>query len=116
MIGNIIKEYLVGLGVKIDKPGFQAAETSIKSTGQTIRTETTAWSRDFTQAAGLISAAVGTCAKSVTEASAIITTSIAGTTTAIAGLMKTTANQDLEMEKFSRRVCTSPCSTSFTRP
>ena len=86
MIGEMIKEYLVGLGVQIDKPGFAEMDSTIKTTTNVIETATGAWAANFVKASG------------------IIVTAIASVTTAVAGLMKSTAQQDLEMEKFARRM------------
>lgn len=89
MIGEMIKEYLVGLGVKVDKPGFQELDGTIKTASNTIETATGAWTKNFV------------------EASAVISTSLAGITTAIGGVMKAAASQDLEMEKLARRMMVS---------
>lgn len=86
MIGEMIKEYLVGLGVQIDKPGFAEMDSTIKTTTNVIETATGAWAANFVKASG------------------IIVTAIASVSTAVAGLMKSTAQQDLEMEKFARRM------------
>lgn len=86
MIGEMIKEYLVGLGVQIDKPGFAEMDSTIKTTTNVIETATGAWAANFVKASG------------------IIVTAIASITTAVTGLMKSTAQQDLEMEKFARRM------------
>lgn len=86
MIGEIIKEYLVSLGVTIDKPGFGAMETTINRTSGTIKTASAGWAKNFVAAGG------------------IIATAIAGVTASVAGLMAATAKQDLEMEKYARRM------------
>lgn len=86
MIGEMIKEYLVGLGVQIDKPGFAEMDSTIKTTTNVIETATGAWAANFVKASG------------------IIVTAIASVSTAVAGLMKSTAQHDLEMEKFARRM------------
>lgn len=84
MIGEMIKEYLVSLGVQIDKPGFNELDTTIKTTSNTIQSATGTWATNFV------------------KAGSIIATSIASITTAIGGLMAATANQDLAMEKYAR--------------
>lgn len=86
MIGEIIKEYLVSLGVTIDKPGFGAMETTINRTSGTIQTASAGWAKNFVTAGG------------------IIATAIAGVTASVAGLMAAVAKQDLEMEKYARRM------------
>ena len=86
MVGEMIKEYLVGMGVQIDKPGFAEMDSTIKTTTNVIETATGAWAANFVKASG------------------IIVTAIASVSTAVAGLMKSTAQQDLEMEKFARRM------------
>ncbi len=89
MIGEIIQEYLVGLGVTIDKPGFQQLNATINEASSTIHTATGSWSTDFL------------------KASTIIATALASVTTAAAGVMKATAGQDLAMEKLARRMMVS---------
>ena len=84
MIGEMIKEYLVGLGVQIDKPGFNELDTTIKTTSNTIQSATGAWAANFV------------------KAGSIMATSLASITTAVGGLMVATANQDLAMEKYAR--------------
>ena len=86
MIGELIKEYLIGLGVQIDKPGFSEMNNTIQSTTTIVEKATGSWATNFIKASG------------------IITTAIASTTTAMVGLMKATAQQDLELEKFARRM------------
>lgn len=89
MIGEVIQEYLVSLGVKIDKPGFQQLNSTIGAATQTIDSATGRW------------------AKSFTTASTVIVSALAGITTASAGVMKATASQDLAMEKLARRMMVS---------
>ena len=84
MIGEVIKEYLVSLGVQIDKPGFAAVDSTINKTSNTINAATGSWSRDFIKASGIISAA------------------LAGLTTSVVGVMKATSKQDLAMDKYAR--------------
>ena len=86
MIGELIKEYLIGLGVQIDKPGFSEMNNTIQSTTTIVEKATGSWATNFIKASG------------------IITTAIASVTTAMVGLMKATAQQDLELEKFARRM------------
>ncbi len=86
MIGELIKEYLIGLGVQIDKPGFSEMNNTIQSTTTIVEKATGSWATNFIKASG------------------IITTAIASITTAMVGLMRTTAQQDLELEKFARRM------------
>lgn len=86
MIGEMIQEYLVGLGAKIDKPGFGQAEATIKSLDRTVETST------------------GHMAANFARASAMIGTAIAGVTASVFGLMKSAASQDLAMQKLSRQM------------
>lgn len=86
MIGEVIQEYLVGLGAKIDKPGFGQAEAIIKSLDRTVETST------------------GHMAANFARASAMIGTAIAGVTASVFGLMKSAASQDLAMQKLSRQM------------
>jgi len=86
MIGDVIQEYLVGLGAKIDKPGFGQAEATIKSLDRTVETST------------------GHMAANFARASAMIGTAIAGVTASVFGLMKSSASQDLAMQKLSRQM------------
>lgn len=89
MAGNLIQEYLVGLGVKIDRPGFNELNNTINTTTRTIESATSGWRREFTAAAGVVMA------------------SLAGITTAVGGLMKNVADQDLAMEKLARNMMVS---------
>lgn len=89
MAGNLIQEYLVGLGVKIDRPGFNELNNTINTTTRTIESATSGWRREFTAAAG------------------VVTASLAGITTAVGGLMKNVADQDLAMEKLARNMMVS---------
>lgn len=89
MAGNLIQEYLVGLGVKIDRPGFNELNNTINTTTRTIEAATSGWRREFTAAAG------------------VVTASLAGITTAVGGLMKNVADQDLAMEKLARNMMVS---------
>lgn len=89
MAGNLIQEYLVGLGVKIDRPGFNELNNTINTTTRTIESATSGWRREFTTAAG------------------VVTASLAGITTAVGGLMKNVAGQDLAMEKLARNMMVS---------
>lgn len=89
MPGNMIQEYLVGLGVKIDRPGFNELNNTINATTRTVESATSGWRREFVAAAGVVSA------------------SLAGITTAVGGLMKNVAQQDLAMEKLARNMMVS---------
>ena len=89
MIGDVIQEYLVRLGVDIDKPAFNEINKTINTTTSTIEAATGRWSKDFIKASGLI------------------TMALAGITTAVAGVMKAAASQDLAMEKLSRQMMVS---------
>ncbi len=89
MLENIIQEYLVGLGVKIDRSGFNELQSTIGSATKTIESATRSWRKDFVEAAG------------------IVVTALAGITTAVAGTIKATANQDLAMEKLARNMMVS---------
>lgn len=89
MVGELIKEYLVGLGVRIDKPGFKEMESTINQTSSTIASAAGSWSKNFVTASG------------------IIATAIAGVTASIAGLMTAAAKQDLAMEKYARNMLVS---------
>ncbi|MGP1470058.1 MAG: glucosaminidase domain-containing protein [Schwartzia sp. (in: firmicutes)] len=86
MIREMIQEYLVGLGVEIDKPGFERMDGTLKKTEQTVSQVTGAWMKNFTVAGTVIGGA------------------IAAVTTAAAGLITSAAKQDLELEKLSRRM------------
>ncbi|AEC00281.1 phage tail tip lysozyme [Selenomonas sputigena] len=89
MIGEMIQEYLVGLGAKVDRPGFQQAEATIKNLDRTVETATGHMATNFVKASGIISAA------------------IVSVSTAAAGLMKSAAEQDLAMQKLSRQMMVS---------
>lgn len=89
MVGELIKEYLVGLGVKIDKPGFKEMESTINQTSSTISSATNGWAKDFV------------------TASSIIATALASVTASVVGLMTTVAKQDLAMEKYARQMLVS---------
>jgi len=89
MIGEMIQEYLVGLGAKIDKPGFSQAEATIKSLDRTVESST------------------GRMAANFARASAMIGTAIAGVSASVFGLMKSAAAQDLAMQKLSRQMMVS---------
>ena len=84
MIGQIIRSYLVSLGVQIDEPGFQQADTTIKRTGENIDRVTAGMARNFV------------------KASTIISSAIASVTASAVGLMKATAQEDLAMQKYAR--------------
>lgn len=86
MIGEMIQEYLVGLGAKVDKPSFGQAEAAVKSLDRTVETST------------------GHMATNFVRASAMIGTAIAGVTASMFGLMKSAASQDLAMQKLSRQM------------
>jgi len=89
MIGEMIQEYLVGLGAKIDKPGFSQAEATIKSLDRTVESST------------------GRMAANFARASAMIGTAITGVSASVFGLMKSAAAQDLAMQKLSRQMMVS---------
>lgn len=89
MIGELIQEYLVGLGVRLDRPGFAQAETTIRSLDHTVESAT------------------GNMARNFVRASAMIGTAIAGVTASAFGLMKAAASSDLAMEKLSRQMMVS---------
>lgn len=84
MFRELIQEYLVGLGVQIDKPGFNQMNQTLQSTEQMVAKVTGSWGAQFAKAAGIIGAA------------------IAGVTATGAGLIKSAARQEIEMEKLSR--------------
>ena len=84
MIGQIIRSYLVSLGVQIDKPGFQQADATIRQTGDNIERVTGGMARNFV------------------KASTIIASAMASVTASAVGLMKATANEDLAMQKYAR--------------
>jgi len=86
MIGELIKEYLVGLGVQIDKPGFKEFESTINKTDAAVAKTTSGWVRNFTQA------------------SAILATALGSITASAAGVMTAAAKQDLAMEKYARNM------------
>ncbi len=89
MIGEVIKEYLVSLGVKIDKPGFSQMQTTLNQTSGVVSSSTSGWTKDFVKAGTLIS------------------TALASITASVAGIMTATAKQDLAMEKYSRSMLVS---------
>ena len=86
MIGELIQEYLVGLGVRLDRPGFAQAEATINRLDHTVE------------------AATGNMARNFVRASAMIGTAITGVTASVFGLMKSAATQDIAMEKLSRQM------------
>lgn len=86
MIGEMIQEYLVGLGVRLDKPGFAQAEATINRLDHTVESAT------------------GNMARNFVRASAMIGTAVAGVTASVFGLMKSAASQDLAMQKLSRQM------------
>ena len=86
MIGEMIQEYLVGLGVRLDRPGFAQAESTINRLDHTVETAT------------------GNMARNFVRASAMIGTAVAGVTASVFGLMKSAASQDLAMQKLSRQM------------
>ena len=86
MIGELIQEYLVGLGVRLDKPGFTQAEATINRLDHTVESAT------------------GNMARNFVRASAMIGTAVAGVTASVFGLMKSAATQDIAMEKLSRQM------------
>ena len=83
MIGEVIQEYLVALGAKIDKPGFREMDQTIQQSGELITRATGSWAANFV------------------KASTIIASAIAGVKAATLGLMTAAAKQDLEMEKYA---------------
>lgn len=86
MVGQMIEEYLVGLGVHIDKPGFQQANDTINNLSGTIQQATGSWVASFA------------------KAGAAVTAAITGIATASAGLMKSAASQELAMQKLGRQM------------
>lgn len=86
MIEEVLKSYLVSLGVQIDKPGFNQVKTTLDQT------------------TGVVSSATGSWAKNFVKASGIIATSIASVSASIVGLMTSVAKQDLAMEKYARNM------------
>ena len=58
MIGEMIQEYLVGLGAKIDKPGFSQAEATIKSLDRTVESSTGRMAANFARASAMIGTAI----------------------------------------------------------
>ncbi len=84
MIGEIIQEYLVALGAKVDKPGFQEADRTIHILDQTVATVTGNMARNFTAAGAMVSSA------------------IAGATASVFGLMRSAAKADLEIQKLAQ--------------
>ena len=83
MIGEILQEYLVSLGVQIDKPGFQEMDRTIKASEQVVEKATGAWAANFL------------------KASAVIGSAIAGITAAVGGLMNSAAKEDLAIQKLA---------------
>ncbi|WP_371378924.1 transglycosylase SLT domain-containing protein [Sporomusa aerivorans] len=89
MIGEVIKQYLVSLGVQIDKPGFNQMQSTLNQTSSTVTAATSGWVKDFVKAGTLIS------------------TALASVSASIAGVMASAAKQDLAMEKYSRSMLVS---------
>ena len=86
MIGEIIQEYLVSLGVQIDRPGFREMDRTIQESGHVVERATGAWAANFLRA------------------STVIGSAIAGVTAAVGGLMNSAAQSDLEIQKFARNM------------
>ena len=86
MIGEIIQEYLVSLGVQIDRPGFREMDRTIQESGHVVERATGAWAANFLRA------------------STVIGSAIAGVTAAVGGLMNSAAKSDLEIQKFARNM------------
>lgn len=84
MFREMIQEYLVGLGVQIDKPGFNQMNQTLQTTEQMVSKVTGSWAANFVRAGGIIGGV------------------IAGITAAGAGLMQSAAKQEIELEKLSR--------------
>ena len=91
MIGQVIQSYLVSLGVQIDRPGFQQADATIRQTGATVERVTGSMGHSFAE-----------MARTITQASTLITSALTGVATAALGLMKSTASEDLAMQKYAR--------------
>ena len=89
MIGEVIKEYLVSLGVQIDKPGFNQMQTTLNQTSGVVSSATSGWAKDFV------------------KAGAIISTALASVSASIVGVMSAAAKQDLAIEKYSRSMLVS---------
>lgn len=86
MIEEVLKSYLVSLGVQIDKPGFNQMKTTLDQTTGVVSSATSSWAKNFVKASG------------------IIATSIASVSASIVGLMTSVAKQDLAMEKYARNM------------
>lgn len=86
MIGEVIQEYLVALGAKIDRPGFREMDQTIQRSGELINRATSGWAMNFV------------------KASTIIASAVAGVSASVLGLMTAAAKQDLEFEKMSRQM------------
>lgn len=84
MVAEILKSYLVSLGVQVDQPGFNQMKTTLDQTSNTVTHATGGWAKNFV------------------SASTIIMTAVASITTAVTGLMVGAAKQDLAMEKYAR--------------
>lgn len=89
MVGDVIQEYLVSLGFKVDKPGFNELNSTINQTSQLVGQATGGWMKAFT------------------KAGAVALTSLAGITTAMAGLAKRAAMSDIRMEGLARSMMVS---------
>ena len=89
MIREVIQEYLVSLGVKVDKPGFNQMQTTLNQASTTVSTATSGWVKNFV--------AAGT----------IIGTALASVSASIAGVMVAAAKQDLNLEKYARSMLVS---------
>ncbi|MDU4960200.1 MAG: lytic transglycosylase domain-containing protein [Sporomusaceae bacterium] len=89
MIGEVIKEYLVSLGVQVDKPGFNQMQATLNQTDKAVAFSAASWAKDFIKAGTLIG------------------TALAGVTASVAGVMTAAAKQDLAMEKYARSMLVS---------
>lgn len=81
-----MQEYLVSLGVQIDRPGFQEMDRTIRESGQVVEKVTGSWAANFL------------------KASTVIGSAIASVTAAVGGLMNSAAKSDLEIQKFARNM------------
>jgi hypothetical protein len=86
---DTIKDYLVGLGFKVNNDEYNQATRTINELGRVVQSQT----------AGI--------AKNFTIAGVAVTAAITGITASVAGLVTEVAKADLEYQKFANRMWTS---------
>ncbi|SJZ58580.1 lytic transglycosylase domain-containing protein [Megasphaera cerevisiae] len=126
MIAQMLQEYLVGLGVKVDKPQFQELDRTLKQTDKSVSSTTGSMSKSFENAGKSIAGTVektgekaiqtaekattsiignfSSLAANIVKTSAVFASALASMTMASAKFMKTAADQDLQMQTFATRM------------